>query len=153
MALGNIPVYELKEHIGEEIHLSDWFEITQQRVDDFGEAIEDRQWIHCDVERSKTGPFGGTIVHGPLMLSLMGHLSGGVDTIPEGIEFFMAYGYDKVRFLSPVPVGSRVRNRGVLKDVVEKGEGRYVMKVTNTLEVEGSEKPAMVAEVLGLIVT
>ena len=136
MVLDNIPVHELKEHIGEEIHLSDWFEISQQRVDDFGEAIEDRQWIHCDVERSKTGPFGGTIVHGPLMLSLMGHLSGGVDTIPEGIEFFMAYGYDKVRFLSPVPV-----------------DGRYVMKVTNTLEVEGSEKPAMVAEVLGLIVT
>ena len=132
---------------------SDWFEITQQRVDDFGEAIEDRQWIHCDVERSKTGPFGGTIVHGPLMLSLVGHLSGGVDTIPEGIKFFMVYGYDKVRFLSPVPVGSRVRNRGVLTDIVEKGDGRYVMKVTNTLEVEGSRKPAMVAEVLGLIVT
>ena len=153
MVLDNISVRELKEHIGEEIHLSDWFEITQQRVDDFGEAIEDRQWIHCDVERSKTGPFGGTIVHGPLMLSLMGYLSGGVDTIPEGIKFFMAYGYDKVRFLSPVPVGSRVRNRGVLTDVVEKSDGNYVMKVTNTLEVEGAQKPAMVAEVLGLIVT
>lgn len=153
MALHNIAVHELKQHIGEQIHLSDWFEITQQRVDDFGEAIKDRQWIHCDVERSKAGPFGGTIVHGPLMLSLLGHLSGGVDTIPPGIQFFMAYGYDKVRFLSPVRVGSRVRNRGVLTGVTEKGNGRYVMKVTNTLEVEGSEKPAMVAEVLGLIVT
>ncbi|MFO7962824.1 MAG: MaoC family dehydratase [Desulfobacterales bacterium] len=153
MALNMIPIHELKNHIGEKIHLSDWFEITQERVDAFGEAIEDRQWIHCDVERSKAGPFGGTIVHGPLMLSLLGHLSGGVDTIPEGIEFFMAYGYDKVRFLAPVPVGSRVRNRGVLSDVTEKGGGRYVMKVTNTLEVEGSNKPAMVAEVLGLVVT
>jgi acyl dehydratase len=87
------------------------------------------------------------------MLSLLGHLSGGVDTIPPGIQFFMAYGYDKARFLAPVQVGSRVRNRGILTDVAEKGGGRYVMKVTNTLEVEGSEKPAMVAEVLGLIVT
>jgi len=148
-----IPIAELKDRIGQETSRSDWFEITQERVNAFGQCIEDRQWIHCDVEKAKAGPFGGTIVHGPLLISLLGHLSGGVDTIPEGIKFFMHYGFDKVRFINPVPVGARIRNRAVLTDFTDKGQGRYLMKVTNTIEVEGLDKPAVVAESLALIVT
>lgn len=153
MDLTQTPVTELKNHIGQETGVSDWFEITQERVDNFGESIADRQWIHCDVEKSKQGPFGGTIVHGPLLISLIGHLSGGVDTIPEGVQFFMAYGYDRIRFINPVPVGSRVRNRAFFLDFNDKGGGRYLMKVRNTIEVEGLDKPACVADSLVLIVT
>jgi len=153
MGITDVPIAALKKKVGQETHLSDWFEITQERVDAFGEAIEDRQWIHCDVEKAKAGPFGGTIVHGPLLISLLGHLGGGVDTIPEGIKFFMHYGFDKVRFINPVPVGARVRNRSVLMDFIDKGQGRYLLKVKNTIEVEGSDKPACIAESLALIVT
>ncbi|MBW2322494.1 MAG: MaoC family dehydratase [Deltaproteobacteria bacterium] len=144
---------ELKKNIGQETGLSDWFEITQERVDAFAEAIEDRQWIHCDVEKAKAGPFGGTIVHGPLLISLLGHLGGGVDSIPKGIKFFMHYGFDKVRFINPVPVGARIRNRSVLLDFIDKGQGRYLLKVQNTIEVEDFDKPACVTESLALIVT
>jgi len=153
MGITDVPITELKTQIGKEASVSDWFEITQERVDAFGEAIEDRQWIHCDVERAKAGPFGGTIVHGPLLISLMGHLTGGVDTIPEGVKFFMHYGFDRVRFINPVPVGARIRVRAVLSDFTDKGGGRYLMKMTNTLELEGLDKPACVAESLALIVT
>ena len=153
MGITDVPITDLKNQIGQETGLSVWFEITQARVDAFGDAIGDRQWIHCDVEQAKAGPFGGTIVHGPLLISLIGHLSGGVDTIPEGVKFFMHYGFDKVRFINPVPVGVRIRNRSVLSDFTDKGGGRYLMKVNNTIEVEGSDKPACVAESLALIVT
>ena len=143
----------LKNSVGKEMGLSDWFEVTQERVDKFGAAIKDRQWIHCDVEKAKAGPFGATIVHGPLLISLIGHLSGGVDTIPDGIKFFMHYGFDKVRFISPVMVGSRIRNRSRMEDFINKGDGKYLMKIMNTIEVEGAHKPACIAESLGLVVT
>ena len=143
-------VAELKELIGQEIGVSDWLEITQERVNQFADATGDHQYIHVDPDRAKTTFFGGTIAHGYMTLS-MTHPSG---EHPEGIKVDLGgtlsvnYGLNKVRFPAPVPVGSRVRQHVVLKDVEEIGDQAVQLTHTRTVEIEGNDKPACVAETL-----
>jgi len=146
-----VSLDELKKMVGQEIGVSDWFEITQDRINAFAECTEDRQWIHVNEEMAKNGPFGTTIAHGYLLLSLLSFFSYQNRVFPTGIKMAVNYGLNRVRFINPVPVGSKVRNRAVLKDVTEKGQGRILMTTENTVEIEGREKPAMVAESLGML--
>ncbi len=131
---------ELRDGVGEQLGHSDWLEIEQERVDRFAEATGDHQWIHVDPERAKDGPFGTTIAHGYLTLSLLPALVPQVMRV-EGMKMGINYGTNKVRFPSTVPVGSRLRATAVLRDVEETGGGVQVTAVV-TVEREGSEKPA-----------
>jgi len=135
-----------KELIGTEIGVGDWHEVTQDQINKFADATGDHQWIHVDVERAKEGPFGGPIAHGYLTLSLIPTLGGGGLPI-SGAKMGVNYGLDRVRFPAPVPAGSRVRARRKLVDVTE-GEGFVQLKVEVTVEIEGKNRPACVAETL-----
>jgi acyl dehydratase len=140
---------ELKTRIGEELGVSDWHEVTQERINAFAEATEDFQWIHVDADRAKDTPFGGTIAHGLYTLSLGPRFSYAMFSL-EGFAFGLNYGYDRVRFPAPVPVGSRVRMRATLSEVHDVAGGLQIT-ITQTFEVEGSEKPACVAESLSRV--
>ncbi len=133
--------------VGKELGVSSWMEITQERVNAFADATDDHQWIHVDPERAAKSPFGGTIAHGFLTLSLVVVLAGQVAFDVGEPRMGINYGLDRVRFPAPVPVGSRIRAR-VRLDEVEPVAGGIQVKRTVTMEVEGSEKPAMVAETL-----
>jgi acyl dehydratase len=130
---------------GEEIGVSDWMEITQERVDAFAEATGDHQWIHVDPARAAQGPFGGTIAHGFLTLALTVPLAAEVELDVGEPRMAINYGLEKVRFPAPAPVGGRIRARVMLVGVSEVSGGVQVNRQV-TIEVEGSEKPAMVAE-------
>jgi acyl dehydratase len=135
---------ELRAAVGEELGVSAWLEVDQRRVDLFAEATGDHQWIHVDPERAKDGPFGTTIAHGYLTLSLLPALVPQVLRV-EGVRMGSNYGVNKVRFPAPVPVGSRLRGRVELADVAEAGGGvQIVARVT--VEREGGDKPVCVAE-------
>ena len=137
---------EMKATIGTELGVGEWLEVTQDRIDTFADATGDHQWIHVDPERAKQGPFGTTIAHGYLTLSLIPSLGGGSLGL-DGVRMGINYGLDRVRFITPVKVGSRVRARRKLLDVTE-GEGFVQMKVEVTVEIDGEAKPACVAETL-----
>jgi acyl dehydratase len=136
---------DYRARIGTEIGVSDWMEITQDRVDAFAAATDDHQWIHVDRERAAAGPFGGTIAHGFLTLSLTVALSSQVPLEVGSPVMGINYGLEKVRFPAPVPVGSRIRARVGLVAVTDV-EGGIQINRQVTIEVEGTEKPAMVAE-------
>lgn len=137
----------LQTLVGAEIGVSDWLAIGQDRIDAFADATEDHQWIHVDPERAAEGPFGTTIAHGFLTLSLTVHLLSGIELDVGEPTMAINYGLDRVRFTGPVPSGSRVRARVELTSVAEVGGGLQV-KRTVTVEREGEERPAMVAEML-----
>jgi acyl dehydratase len=144
-------VDELKELIGQEIGVSDWLEITQERVNKFADATGDHQYIHVDPERAKTTFFGGTVAHGYLTLSLIPHLSStrsGVK-VNLGGKMGVNYGLNRVRFTAPVPVGKRIRSRHTLLAVEEIGDRAVQTTHQVTIEVEGSDKPACIAETIG----
>ncbi len=135
--------------IGTEDGAGDWFEISQERINQFADVTEDHQFIHVDPERAKDTPFGGTIAHGFLTLSLLVPLSSSIPNDPEtvkGVIMGVNYGFDKIRFIAPVPSGSRVRASSVLKDVELKGTNQLQVTRTYTVEIEGSDKPAIVAD-------
>jgi acyl dehydratase len=140
---------ELADHVGEELGSSEWVEITQDRIDTFADATGDHQWIHVDAERAKDGPFGATIAHGYLTLSLIPMLYRQVMSV-SGVGMTVNYGSDKLRFVSPVPVGSRVRLSASLAGVEPKGNGSLVTMAAR-IEIEGSERPAVVTDVLYLM--
>ena len=140
---------EVIKAAGEEIGTSDWLEITQERVDTFADATGDHQWIHVDVERAKEGPFGGTIAHGYLTLSLVPGLTDQVMTL-ETPGAKLNYGVNKVRFPNPVPVGSRVRAHVSIGEVTEIPAG-YQLTMKYVVEIEGADKPACVAESVVLL--
>jgi acyl dehydratase len=144
------PVARLPELIGQEVGVSRWIEVDQARIDAFADITEDRQFIHIDPERAKATPFGGTIAHGFLTLSLASAMS--YDAVPplEGVVMGVNYGFDKLRFLAPVPAGSRVRGRFRLLSAEDKGGGRWLLKHELTVEIEGGDKPALIAEWLGM---
>ncbi|NLU69020.1 MaoC family dehydratase [Streptomyces sp. HNM0574] len=137
---------ELAAAVGEELGPSDWLEVDQKRIDRFADATGDHQWIHVDPERAATGPFGSTIAHGYLTLSLLPSLVPQVMRV-EGIRMGVNYGVNKVRFPAPVPVGSRLRARAQLLEVAEAGGGVQVAAKV-TIEREGGDKPVCVAESL-----
>ena len=141
-------IRELEKRVGEEVGVSPWLEVTQERIDTFAKAINDFQWIHVDPERAKRSHWGGTIAHGFLTLSLLSHLSESTFRYSDR-KMGVNYGLNKVRFTSPVPAGSRVRARFTLAKY-EKIEGNGVQVTwSTTLEIEGKDKPALVAEWIG----
>lgn len=142
-----IDVSALAARMGEEMGVGEWFEITQERVDAFADATVDHQWIHQAGSQADAGPFGGPIAHGYLTLSLLSHLKRSMPPPVENPRMVVNYGLDRVRFITPVRVGSRVRARGVLSGVEAIGGGVQV-KATFTIELEGSERPAAVIESL-----
>lgn len=146
------PTYEqLRTMEGQELGVSEWMMVDQSRIDQFAECTGDRQWIHTDPERARRqSPFRTTIAHGYLTLSIIGCLSQEMGVIPENTQAAFNYGLDRVRFLSPVKVGSRVRLRVTLLSMEDKGPGQYLMKVANTIEIEGEDKPALTAETLAM---
>ncbi len=150
----NTALQTLQSRIGESNTASQWFEVTQDRIDNFAEVTMDHQWIHIDVDRAKAGPFGEPIAHGHLTLSIMGHLPK-TQSVPgpnlEGQKLSINYGFDKVRFPSPVPVGAKIRATSTLKRVEIKGGMIETMNEV-VVEVQGQEKPAVVAESLGRLV-
>jgi acyl dehydratase len=129
---------------GSQLGPTDWLEITQDRVNLFADATEDHQWIHVDPERAASGPFGGTIAHGLLTLSLLPHFMHQLYAV-ENIAMAINYGYNKVRFITPVRVGAKVRARAEISKV-DKLDGAVQATMTTTVEIDGSEKPAAVAE-------
>ena len=141
---------ELQGLIGQEVGVSRWFEVTQARIDAFADCTEDRQFIHVDPERARATPFGGTIAHGFLTLSLASAMSYDAVAPLEGVAMGVNYGFDKLRFLAPVPAGSRVRGRFRLLSAEDKGGGRWLLKHELTVEIEGGDKPALIAEWLGM---
>ncbi|MBC3957127.1 MULTISPECIES: MaoC family dehydratase [Pseudomonas] len=145
-----VPVSELTNYIGKELGCSDWLTIDQERINLFAEATGDFQFIHVDPVKAAHTPFGATIAHGFLSLSLIPKLMGDLLVMPEGMKMVINYGLDSVRFIQPVLVNSRVRLKVVLTDATEKKPGQWLLKATTTLEIEGQEKPAFVAEPLSM---
>jgi acyl dehydratase len=142
---------DLPRFVGKELGVSSWVTVDQSRIDQFAECSGDRQWIHVDVERAKReSPYRAPIAHGYLTLSLVAPLQMEIGAVPSDAGAALNYGLDKVRFLAPVKAGARVRLRVALIDVEKKGGG-VVLKTSNTLEIEGSDKPALIAESLALI--
>ena len=140
-------IAELKELVGQEIGLSEWITVTQERIQLFADATNDHQWIHVDVERAKAGPFGTTIAHGFLTLSLLPEMAASAFAVSE-TRMGVNYGLNKVRFPAPVPSGSRLRGRFKLVGY-EPLEGGAQLTVQVTMEREGSEKPVCIAESIG----
>jgi acyl dehydratase len=141
-------IQELKSLVGQEVAVGDWLQITQERINQFAEATIDHQWIHEDVERCKReSPFGTTIAHGYLTLSLIPHLSHSSFTIKQPLRMAINYGSNKVRFTNPVPAGSHVRNRMKLLEVTDIAGG-WQVRWQVTVEIAGQDKPACVAEVI-----
>jgi acyl dehydratase len=144
---------EIRARIGSEIGVSSWLTVDQGRIDGFADATEDRQFIHTDPAAAAQTPFGGTIAHGFLTLSLLSRMGAEAMLIPDGLKMAVNYGLDRVRFIAPVKSGKRVRGSFVLDSVEEKAPGQMLMSHTVTVEIEGEEKPALTAIWLGLIFT
>lgn len=139
--------------VGRELGVSSWVEVDQHMIDQFAECTRDRQWIHIDVERARReSPFGAPVAHGYLTLSLIANMSYEIGALPEGTAAAFNYGLDKVRFLTPVRVGSKVRLRSTLMSFEEKAPGQYLLKSNQVMEIEGADKPAMIAETLAMLV-
>jgi acyl dehydratase len=138
----------LKDLVGTDLEPSEWFEITQDRVNDFADATNDHQFIHIDVDKARASPFGGTIAHGFLTLSLLTYLLGQKMVVPENTAVTVNYGSDKVRFLKPVAVGQRIRVKQQLADAAEKKPGQWLFRINTAVEIEGEETPALIAEIL-----
>jgi len=144
---------EIRARVGQEIGLSSWLAVDQDRIDLFAEATEDRQFIHTDPAAAAQTPFGGTIAHGFLSLSLLSRMGAEVLLAPEGVRMALNYGLDRVRFLAPVRSGKRVQGRFTLDSVEERAPGQWLFRYQVTVEIEGEEKPALTAAWLGLIFT
>ncbi len=142
---------ELRAMTGREVGVSEWIVVDQDRIDRFADCTEDHQWLHVDPERARReSPFRTTIAHGYLSLSLIGGLCQQMNVVPENTQAVFNYGLDRVRFLSPVRAGARVRLRARLISVEDRGPGQYLMKFANEIEIEGSDKPALAAETLAM---
>ena len=142
---------EIRSRIGDEVGVSSWLTIDQQRIEEFADATEDRQFIHTDPEAAAQTPFGGTIAHGFLSLSMLSRMAAEGMLVPDNVKMAVNYGLDRVRFIKPVRSGKRIRGRFRLDSVEEKAPGQLLLRHTVTVEIEGEEKPALTAEWLGLL--
>lgn len=143
----------LQAAIGKEIGVSQWFEITQDNVNLFADVTHDHQFIHIDQEKAAQTPFGGTIAHGFLSLSMLSHFAAdGCGVWMEDAVMGINYGFDKVRFINPVRVGARIRGRAVLMSAEEKAPKQFLFKQKITVEIENLDKPALIAEWLSMVV-
>ena len=143
---------EIRSRIGSEVGVSSWIMIDQARIDAFADATEDRQFIHVDPQAAAQTPFGGTIGHGFLSLSLLSRMGAEAMLVPEGMKIAINYGLDRVRSLAPVRSGKRIRGRFTLDSVDEKGPGQVLLRHNVIVEIEGEEKPALSAVWLALMV-
>ena len=144
---------EIKSRVGSAIGASTWIEIGQRDIDTFAEVTGDHQFIHVDADAAAKTPFGGTIAHGFLTLSLLSQMAAGVLLVPESTRMVVNYGFDKIRFLAPVRSGKRVRGHFALTAVEEKRPGQWQFLHEVTVEIEGEDKPALQADWIGLIFT
>ena len=147
-----VPREALRDYIGRELDPSDWLTIDQDRISAFADATLDHQFIHVDAAKAAKTPFGKTIAHGYLTMSLISYFAGQCGVRPDKTVMALNYGSDKVRFLQPVRVDSRIRARAVLQEVEERQPGQTLLKTRFTVEIEGEEKPAMVADILSLFI-
>jgi acyl dehydratase len=147
-----IKAEDLPGLVGKDLEPSPWLEITQERVNQFADATSDHQFIHIDPEEAAKTPFGGPIAHGFLSLSLLSYLNEQSAIVPENLAIVINYGSDKVRYLMPVRVGKRIRSHQKVLEVTEKQPGRWLMKNAVTVEIEGEKTPALVAEILSMMV-
>ncbi|WP_406820090.1 MaoC family dehydratase [Pseudomonas sp. KnCO4] len=145
-----VPVTELSQYVGKELGRSAWLKIDQQRINLFAEATGDFQFIHVDPAKAAQTPFGCTIAHGFLTLSLIPKLIEDILVLPQGLKMVVNYGLDSVRFIQPVKVDSQVRLQVKLAEVLEKKPGQWLLKAVATLEIDGEDKPAYIAESLSL---
>jgi acyl dehydratase len=146
-----VSVAALADHVGTEIGRSEWIELDQSRIDVFAENTEDPQFIHIDPDRAaRETPFGGTIAHGFLTLSMLSKMAMDLGFALEGMAMGINYGFDKIRFLQPVRAGSKVRGHFVLEHAEERQPGQWMLRYGVTVEIEGSDKPALVAQWLTL---
>lgn len=147
-----VPKEKLSEYIGKPLDPSDWLLIDQARINRFADATLDHQFIHVDEEKAAQTPFGTTIAHGYLTLSLISHFLSESGLVPDSTIMAINYGSDKVRFLQPVLVDSEVRGRATLKEVTEKAPGQLLVKNEIVIEIKGEDKPALVAEILSMFI-
>jgi acyl dehydratase len=148
-----LTLANIKDWVGREIGVSDWRLVDQARINQFAECTGDQQWIHVDVHRAKReSPFRTPVAHGYLTLSLIGSLAQEIGVVPTDAAAGFNYGLDKVRFLAPVVAGARVRLRVTVDSVDEKKDGQILLKTRNVLEIENSDKPALIAEALALLI-
>lgn len=150
-----MPVASIEDiyaRIGTQIGTSEWITIDQARIDAFADVTEDRQFIHVDPAAAAETMFGGTVAHGFLTLSLLSRMAFDVMLVPPNLKMAVNYGFDKVRFLAPVPVGSRVRGIFTLANVEEKGPGKLLTHHDVMIDVDGTEKPAVTADWLGMLI-
>jgi len=150
-----MPIASLEDiaaRIGTQIGVSDWITIDQERIDKFAEATEDRQFIHVDPEAAANTPFNGTIAHGFLTLSLLSRMAADVMLAPKETKMAVNYGLNRVRFIAPVPAGSRVRGTFTLANIEERGEGQILLHHNVLVEIEGTDKTALTADWIGMLV-
>lgn len=146
-ALALVSLADLRKRVGSELGISPWHSIEQSRINAFADVTEDWQFIHVDADRARSeGGFGGTIAHGFLSLSLLSMLAGEAVPPVEGVLMSVNYGFDRVRFLSPISSGSRLRGRFILQELAEQDEGRIRIVYRVTVEVEGDDRPALIAD-------
>jgi acyl dehydratase len=146
MSLKIVPKEEFIKYAGSRLDAGEWFTLDQLRINEFAECTEDRQYIHVDEEKAAQGPFGGTIAHGFLTLSMLSHIATQNAIAPENVVMGVNYGFDKVRFLAPIRAGKRVRAQVEIMDITQKDDKRFLVKHGVTVEIEGEETPALVAE-------
>ena len=147
-----IKTADLPGLVGKQLEPSPWLEITQERVNQFADATNDHQFIHIDPEKAAETPFGGPIAHGFLSLSLLSYLNEQSAIVPENTVMGINYGSDKVRYLAPVRVGKRIRSQQTVLEVTEKNPGQWLFKNAVTVEIEGEETPALIAEILSMMI-
>lgn len=152
MIKSNISIEDFKNSAGTELGPSDWLLIDQERINRFADATDDHQFIHVDPEKAAETPFGSTIAHGFLSLSILPHFLSQIMPIPDGIVMGINYGTDRVRFSQPVKVDTRVRARARIEKVNAKSGGQFMVKTRVTLEIENRQRPAVVADILSLYV-
>lgn len=145
-----LPIDDIRAKVGQELGRSEWLAVDQSRIDQFAECTGDHQFIHVDPDKAKLTPFGGTIAHGFLSLSLIPMLMDKIMVMPNGLKMAVNYGLDSLRFVQPVKTGSKVRLALSLVDATEKNPGQWLLKTKAVLEIEGQDKPAYVAEPLTL---
>jgi acyl dehydratase len=152
MAISGYSLSTITNFVGQELGVSAWMTIDQERINQFADFTGDHQWIHVDVERARReSPSGSTIAHGFLTLSLAASLQYEIGIIPAGVSEALNYGLERVRFLAPVKAGARIRDRVVLMAVETRGKGQLLLKTRNTIEIEGESRPALIAETLSLM--
>ena len=144
---------DIRGKVGQTVGVSDWIEVDQDRIQRFADATEDHQFIHIDPVLAAQTPFGGTIAHGFLSLSLLSRMAADAMLVPDTTKMAVNYGLDRVRFLAPVKAGKRVRGHFTLDSAEEKAPGQLLLNHTVTVEIEGEERPALTAQWLGLIFT